>query len=185
MLFVRSSLVKIILFVVGCLLMIGVTCVARLRRVSTACTNARAPRRFGSFLLTCTASGMGRTRVFLVFLDVFLSGKMEEKQRWMVTLWCIWLARNRKAFERKQSSPDEVHEEAKTLLKEFLEYKECVARPAKPSQAGDRKWTRPGPGFVKMNCDAAVLGEVQSTIAFVGRNDRGEFLLAGAKQVQP
>lgn len=67
--------------------------------------------------------------MFAAFLEVFLVGKKEERQRWMVMLWCIWIARNRKSFDGKFTHPSEVKDEAGALLKEFLVYRDCVSVP--------------------------------------------------------
>lgn len=50
-------------------------------------------------------------------------------------------------------------------------------RPSPPA-AGDHKWKKPDPGFIKIKCDASISSENGCGIGFVGRNDAGMFCFA-------
>lgn len=71
------------------------------------------------------------------------------------------------------------------MLAESKSYRDCTSPPSIVATPGDRKWRKPCPGFIKINCDVALPTSGDAQIAFVGRDGNGVFLFAGVKTIAP
>lgn len=99
----------------------------------------------------------------------------------MVIGYGIWLARNKRIFQRIVEEPEETLDTQLHDLYETRRWSSVVVKG--PVVAHATRWTAPGPGVVKTNCDVAVsMGS--SGIGVIAHNNAGEVLFIGAKQVQ-
>ncbi|XP_027158012.1 uncharacterized protein LOC113759629 [Coffea eugenioides] len=100
-------------------------------------------------------------------------------------LWQIWKARNRKAFEAKETDPRKSVQQAIVEWEEHIEAQkdtdgECIQQTTNSSSRG--KWIPAPGGLIQINTDAAFSQNIGRTgIGVVARNAEGKLVKAWAR----
>lgn len=90
--------------------------------------------------------------------------------------WSLWSCRNRWVWDRNNGSVFGVRSTASHLLREWTEAQIKDGNRRIRDEVGDRIWTPPAEGWVKINIDAAVFLNGTIGVGAVIRDDHGRFV---------
>ena len=98
----------------------------------------------------------------------------------LIVLDQIWVTRNKIRFEGKSSNPLEL---SRQILRSYEEHKQAW-KDNLHSLIRKAIWKCPPYGWVKLNFDV-VVREEKTSLAIVGKDDKGDLLFAWAEQIEP
>ncbi|KAK8351233.1 hypothetical protein V6Z12_A05G019700 [Gossypium hirsutum] len=98
----------------------------------------------------------------------------------VVTIWALWLSRNKLVHERMTQSLEEIV----TFIRGFgLEYRSCAENLKHPQPRSMVRWMAPPQGWVKINVDAGVsVAKKRAVSGFIIRNDEGFIMGSGFQE---
>ena len=97
----------------------------------------------------------------------------------LIVLDQIWMTRNKTKFEGKSSNPLELSRQILRSYEHKQAWKDNLHSPIRKAI-----WKPPPYGWVKLNFDV-VVREEKTSLAIVGKDDKGELLFAWAEQIEP
>ncbi|KAL8115005.1 hypothetical protein AgCh_021723 [Apium graveolens] len=110
-------------------------------------------------------------------------GSREQCVEVAMLCWSLWYRRNRWIWDRANGTVFGVKNTASCLLQEWTEAQAREESRRIRGETGDRVWSLPLNGWLKINVDAAVFMNGSIGVAAVIRDDRGGFVAARALRI--
>jgi len=117
------------------------------------------------------------------FLDFILwvenSGGKQAADEVLTLAWACWAFRNKVVVGKENPNREIFIESLRRLARDYHLYASNVfVLPSLPEPRSFEHWVPPPSGWVKLNCDAAILDGVGTGIGWVARDDQGHIIEA-------